>query len=173
MLVVALVSVGYRLDIPTETINFLFAAALFGLEIYQKIRNDLSSKSVKTLTLKSKNWMGGVALTAILIFHFSDEPMNILNIVAITVIVLTGLLNIKQNLTLKYAIDKNGIRNLFTGKLLDSRTITSVVYNSFELTINTANYQNELVIKSSNLIAPTWNELTTEIKKLENNSGLH
>ena len=171
VLIVAACSISYLQDYPTELTNLLLATALLGFEVFQKIKTDHILKSVKTFKLKSRQWLNGVAQTAILVFFFSDEPMNFLNISAIATIALAGILNIYQNSTIKYTIETKGIRNLFSGKLLDSKTITNVNYSEIEIGIDTRKYQNDLVIKSSNLVAPTWNELAAELKKLEVHSG--
>jgi hypothetical protein len=162
---------SYALELPNELVNFFLATGLLAFELYETFKLRQLNATTTTFQLSSNEWLGGLGMTGFIIYYFSDEPMNVWNICAIAEAVIFGVFYAVRNRTLTYSIEDIGIRNLFDGKLLDSSTITNIQFNDEQLAIDTTKYQNDLVIKSSNLRSPNWNELTSELTKLTRNGG--
>ncbi|WP_424964055.1 hypothetical protein [Ekhidna sp.] len=165
------VYIGYSNDYPRELVNLVLATALLGVQLFEVFQTRKKLRSSKSFEIRTTQWVGGLAFTGLLIYHFTGAPLNSLNIFAISILVITGIVNVVNNRTIKYLLQPSGIRNLTNNKFVDIDTITAINIQSDKLTVDTNKYQNELVIKASKLVNPSWDELTSELEKLHKNDG--
>ena len=89
-----------------------------------------------------------------------------MNIIAIACVLVYGVLESLQNYRTHFLIDENGIRNLYSNKLIKASTITGIEFNEERITIHTTKFQNDLVIEVSSLESPDWEEVKNEISML-------
>lgn len=169
-LVIAALIASYAFDFSKDLVNFCLASGLLALEVVEfiKFRMILNSRSI--FQIWSTEWIYGIGVTLFLIYSFSDEPMSDWNISATLEIGIFGVLYLVRNRRQVYRIEEGGIRNLCNQRLLDSSTITGIKFDDKILVIDTTKYQNDLVIKSDVLYSPTWDELTSEVLKLNKNA---
>lgn len=158
-------SIGYRYDFPKEQVNLLLSTIILSLTLLNQFLLKRKQKSTQVFVLKSNNWIWSIIPTIFLVFVYSYAPLNYLNILAIGIAVVAGFLGLIHERTIKYSIESDGICNLRTGKLITSDIITGINCDTNELTITSTRSLNELTIKSSRLLFPTWDVLTTELKK--------
>lgn len=161
------VVLSFSLDWSNEIMNFSLAYILLISEILNFSKNLRKSRSSKLLVLKTNNWIGGLIIIAFLIYMFSDESMNSWNIAAIVGIALYGILEFIQNFRVRYEISEEGIKNLNDNKIIQATQITGIDFNNEQIAIHTKKYQNELIIRSSNVEFPDWNQLTLELSLLD------
>lgn len=166
IIILVAILVGYALDFSKELRNFCLATAVLGFEIVDFMSAKKRIEDAFTFKIWSTQWMFGVAFAMFLIFSFSDDLMNIWNVVALTETITYGGLYIAINRVTTYQVANDGIRNLNNGKMIDFSTITEITINDNEIAINTTKYQNDLVIKKDVLHSPTWQELVSNIPKL-------
>ena len=171
LIITALVT-SYAFGFSNELVNFCLASGLLAFEAVEFIKLRmvvLNSPSI--FQIWSTEWIYGTGVTFFLIYSFSDDPMNGWNISAIIEIVIFGALYLLRNRRQVYLIEEAGIRNLCNHKLLDSSIITGIKFDDKTLVIDTTRYSNDIVIRSDVLYSPTWDELTSELSKLNKNAG--
>ncbi len=171
LVIIILTAVGFTIafDFPNELVNLFLATSILAQESYEYYKYYKLSNSKTLFRFASYEWLGALGVSGFMLYWFSDEPMNIWNIIAIIeVLILTGIYIIR-NWTLNYVIEEEGIRNLSDGKLIETNTITRIKINEEQLAIDTTKFQNDLRVKSSNLKTPSWAELTEEFAKLKKN----
>lgn len=169
LVIIILTAIGFSIafDLPNELVNLLLASSILIQESYEYYKFHKLSNSKTLFRFANYEWLGALGVSGFILYWFSDEPMNILNIIAITeVFIFTGIYIIR-NWTLNYIIEEEGIRNLSDGKLIELNTITRIKINEEQLAIDTTKFQNDLIVKSSNLKTPSWAELTEEFAKLK------
>ncbi|MBL3656130.1 hypothetical protein [Fulvivirga sediminis] len=116
--------------------------------------------------IKSNNWMLVVFSVGIYVLPVLYYPIKIWNILFISFMAIFGLLLAWQKKVETYKVEPDGIRNLYSNKLLSKEVITAIRIESNELAIDTTKYLNDLVIKKKSLISPTWDELIKELQAL-------
>jgi len=168
ILIVLTVVLSFSLDWPNELMNFSLALILLISELFNFIKYQNKIKESNLIKLKSNNWLGGWVMVAFAVYWFSDEPMNIWNIVAIVGVIIYGILESIQNFRTHYLVNEEGIRNLYDNKLIAASDITGTDFNDDQIAIHTKKYQNELIIQSSKVESPNWDELTSQLSKLAN-----
>lgn len=155
------------LNLSNECFNHLFATALLLRELYLIVRMKRSIASGFIFQVKSNKWLLGVVISGLLIYSFSDDQMNIFNALAIVEVFITGVLFVVRNRKDVYVLQGKGIRNLSNGKYLRASKITSVKFDDDQIVFDTTEYQNDLVIPSTKLVSPSWNELTSKLSMLD------
>lgn len=170
-LIVAAFVTSYAFDFSNGLVNFCLASGLFAFEVAEFIKFRILLKSPSIFQIWSTEWIYGIGVTFLLIYSFSDDSMSGWNISAIIEVAIFGGLYLLRNRRQVYRVEEAGIRNLCNQKLLDSSTITGIKFDDKTLVIDTTRYRNELVIKSDVLYSPTWDELTSELSKLNKNAG--
>lgn len=89
--------VGYIFDFSNELRNFGLATAVLGVAVYDFITSRRQSKSAFTFKIWSTQWMFGGAFTMFLIFSFSDDLMNMWNVLALSETIAYGGLYVVTN----------------------------------------------------------------------------
>lgn len=158
--IVLAIVINFVFDLSTELFNFLLTTIMLVSEVIELWKFRQISRINNTIQVKTYKWFGGLAISGFIISFFANASMSAWNILAIIGMILFAILYILRNLNLTFSIEEKGIRNLNNGDFISANAIANIKINNRQLTIDTASYQNELVIASSNLKSPSWNELT-------------
>ncbi|WP_421764941.1 hypothetical protein [Ekhidna sp.] len=173
LLLIGLTAVlSYVLDWPNELMNFSLSIILLASELFNFIKYQNQIKTANLIKLKSNDWLGGWVTIAFVVYWFSDEPMNVWNIAAIVGVIIYGILDSIQNFRAHYLINEEGIRDMYGKQLIEASDITTTEFNSEQIAIHTTKYTNDLIIQSSKLESPSWDELTSELSKLSDEANI-
>ncbi len=163
---ILIVTLSFSFNVPNEIMNFSLATVLLISEIIQFLKYKQRTKNKKPIVFNTYNWLGGWVMVGFAVYWFSDELFNAWNVIAIAGVITFGVLESLQNYKLLYELNKEGFRNLSSNILIPASDITGVDFDENQLAIHTTKYQNDLILKSSNLKSPTWDELTSELSNL-------
>lgn len=118
--------------------------------------------------VKSNKWMVTTFTVLFLMVIFTDETLNIWNIIGIGTLGVAGVLNILRTKRTVYIFSDRQIWNISENrKIVNSEMIEKTDFGTDEIRIDTSKYINHLVIKRNELLKPDWAKLLTNMEQLE------
>lgn len=119
------------------------------------------------IKVKSSVWTENVITTAVVLYFFSDQPMNVWNIIGVSALLLSGISQSIRGTSAYYRANLEGIWNLHTNsKFISAEKITNLKMTGDEISIDTAKHKNEFQVKSKNLRNLKWDDLTAHLTEL-------
>ena len=160
--------IAYYYNVPKYLLHFVLAVVIlvFEVDAYKVIRQIIAQGDF--FKIRSRTWIQEAFMYPAMIYFFTDQPMNIWNIIAISALVLSGISKIIRGTSAYCRVAEDGVWNLYTHqKLIAAEDITQVNVSAAEISIDTKKYRNELLVKAKNLREPAWKKLTNDLSRLE------
>lgn len=171
LILLVIVIITVIVDLSTEFMYFLGALTfllVYAIPDYIRFRQFLKSREV--VLLKSTDWLSPWPLVALAIYWLSNKDFNFLNITAISIIVIYGVIESIRNYRKIYSITDQAIVDLDNRKLIDASDITEIETIPDGLVIHTTKYRNDFEFKSASLITPSWDELIEKVDNLNHSA---
>ena len=139
---------AYYYDVPKYWVHFIVGVSLLLFELFDFNYFKHWLYEGGFIKVKSNVWTESVITTAVVLYFFSDQPMNIWNIIGISALLISGISKIIRCTSAYYRANAEGIWKLHTNtKFISSEKINSLRITDEELSIDTTKYQNDFQVK--------------------------
>lgn len=158
-IVIAMI-IGFNYEEHQILLQLIMVSLWFVFELVNLIDVQKQLDSSLVIKVKSNEWLHTIFTSIILVYFFTNQQLNLMNQIAIGLLVATTLLKVITVYRKSYKINNEGIFDLVSGsKLINPNSITELRINDLEISIDTKKYQNDFQVKKSELRTPNWNKL--------------
>ena len=172
LLLILFIAVAELLNLPAHQVNFYFGTIFLIVQFFAVYRFNKAMKNCKlTFQLSSNEWLGGLAVTAYLIYSFSSADMNTWNILAIVLVLSAGGFYANLNKRKYYIVTDSEVIELNRNKHITISDITAVEADDSSISIHTNEYRNHICITPKQLSFPTFPKLRTELNTVLKKGG--